>query len=95
MGYRIIYGEEKNQQRKGQGFRILMMTLGFFFLFFQVVSRFWPEGMELMQLLLPLEEVEQTFQAVEVFSQELGSGFSLKDAATNFCSTLLEYGRTY
>ena len=95
MGYRIIYGEEKKQEGKGRGFRILVMSVGFFFLFLQVLSHFWPEGMELMHNLLPMKEAEQTFRAAEIFSQELASGFSIRDAAANFRDTLLEYGHSH
>ena len=95
MGYRIIYAEEKKQEGKGRRFRILVMSVGFFILFLQILPHLWPEGMELMQNLLPMRQAQQTFRAAEVFSQELASGFSLWDAADNFWNTLLEYGHSH
>ena len=95
MGYQIIYSDEKNEKGKGRGFRILVMSAGFFLLFLTVVSYFWPDGMELMRNLLPMEDFDQTFRAAEVFSQELASGFSIKDAAGNFWDTITEYECTH
>ena len=92
MQYKVVYGEEKKNEKSGRGFRLVAMTGGFLLLFMQAVAYFWPEGMALIRNLLPMRDAEQTIQAVEVFSQELGSGFSVLDAARNFCTTLLENG---
>ena len=95
MDYKIIYGKESGKKQNRLGLRVVLMTIGFFFLFLNAVSYFWPEGRELMKNLVPLRETERTFHAAEVFSQELASGFSVRDAVGNFVDSLLEYGRIH
>jgi len=92
MAFRITYGVEKEQkQNKGRS-RCFFLTAGFFLCFLWSVARFWPEGRELLRTLLIPGDPEVTMEAAEVFAQELGCGYSLADAARNFCLSVLGNG---
>ena len=92
MGYRIIYGKNAERKEPGRGVRRFLLTGCFFLCFLWMVSVFWPEGRELLKILLIPGDPEETMRAAEVFAQELGSGFSITDAARNFCVAVLEHG---
>lgn len=92
MGYRIIYDEKNEKKTNFSGIRRSILTAGFFLCFLWGVSVFWPEGRELLKVLLIPGDPETTLQAAEVFAQELESGFSLADAAQNFCMAVLDHG---
>lgn len=72
----------------------MVLTIMLFFLFYRVVSTYWPEGMQLLRILLIPGEPDTTIQAAEVFASELRSGYALTDAVRNFCSTVFENGYT-
>ena len=91
MAYRIIYESEKEHTQRNGGRRVLL-TVVFFLCFLWSVAKFWPEGRKLLQILLIPGDAETTLEAAEVFAQELGCGYSLKDAVRNFCSTVLQNG---
>ena len=92
MGYKVIYGKERDGQTKAIGFRCLVLTIAFFVLFLQTVTHFWPEGEAIMRSLLFSEDSLAAEQAIQTFSQELSSGFSLTDAAKNFWVTVFRDG---
>ena len=92
MGYKVIYGNEKQGKRKKMGFRCFLLTMAFFVLFLQIVSNFWPEGEEVLQNLLFAGDTSRTKEAIQTFSQELSSGFSLSDAAKNFWQAVFHDG---
>lgn len=92
MGYRITYGMEAGRKESDRGGRRFFLTAVFFLCFLWMVSVFWPEGRELLKILLIPGDPDETLRAAEVFAQELGSGFSLTDAAQNFCIAVLEHG---
>ena len=92
MAYQIIYDPNLKQDSKGNGIRRLLLTTAFFLCFLWMVGNLWPEGRELLKNLLIPGNPDMTLQAAEVFAQELGSGFSLADAARNFCIAVLENG---
>lgn len=92
VAYSIVYGMTENPQNSSSKLRRFALTAGMFLLFLWCVSSFWPEGSELLKVLLVPGDSETTIQAAEVFAQELSSGFSLADASKNFCITVLEHG---
>lgn len=92
MGYHIIYDGKGKECAADRRMRRLAMTGGFFLCFLWLVCIFWQEGREILKILLIPGDPEHTIQAAEVFAQELGSGFSLGDAARNFCISVLNYG---
>ena len=94
MAYSIVYGEKRKQNNPKSNVRKFLMTAGMFLFFLWSVSCFWPEGKEMLKLLLIPGDPETTIQAAEVFAQELSSGFSWTDASKNFCMTVLEHGYT-
>ena len=89
MSYRMIY-EPGSRAEGGNSviFRTLM-TASFFVCFLWTVSRFWPEGRELLKLLLIPGDPDMTLEAIEVFAQELGCGYPIKDAVQNFFDAVL------
>lgn len=92
MGYRITYSKEeqkKHMSPNGRRCRLTALLLGIFLL---LTVLFWPEGREVLKILLIPEDADFMFQAAEVFAQELGSGSSLSNAARNFCISVLEHG---
>ena len=92
MAYRISYDAEKQSKKTLSPFRCLVLTACFFACFLWLVSSFWPEGQELLRQLLIPGDPDITLEAAEVIAQELGSGFSMTDAARNFCLAVLEHG---
>lgn len=92
MDYRVIYGSECSCKRNVGSFRRFFLTTGFFFCFLWLVCCFWPDGRFLLKQLLIPGDPEVTLEAAEVFAQEVGSGFSLADAARNFCHVVLNRG---
>ena len=65
-----------------------LMTVSFFVCFLWTVSQFWPEGRELLQLLLIPGDPDVTLEAAEVFAQDLGSGEHLTAAWHRFTSVV-------
>ena len=85
LSYHIQYGErEKNRSESCFLFRFFMTGI-FFVLFLVTVSVFWPEGREVLRLLLI---PDKTLDAAETFVSELDCGFSLKTAASDFFQKL-------
>ena len=84
----MIY-EPKSRAEGGNSmiFRALM-TASFFVCFLWAVSRFWPEGRELLKLLLIPGDPDVTLDAAEVFAQDLGSGKHLTEAWHRFTSVV-------
>ena len=92
VAYQIIYESEKRQKMMGNPIRRILLTLVFFSVFLWSVSAFWPEGKSLLKMILIPGDPDRTLQAAEVFAQELGSGFSFKDAVVNFYTAVRSYG---
>lgn len=92
MAYSIVYGMKQEQKHTQSKSRRFVLTAGIFLFFLWSVSCFWPEGREMLKLLLVPGDSETTLRAAEVFAQELSSGFSLADASKNFCIAVLEHG---
>ena len=88
MSYRMIY-EPGSRAEGGNSviFRTLM-TASFFVCFLWTVSRFWPEGRELLKLLLIPGDPDATLEAAAVFAQDLNSGEHLTAAWSRFASVV-------
>lgn len=83
-----------SEKRKSCVGRRAVLTVLFFICFLQLVHAFWPEGKDMLQMLLIPGDPETTLQAAEVFAQEMECGYSLMDAAKNFCISVLHHGNT-
>ena len=92
LNYHIIYETEKRKKGKCSGLRRLFLTACFFLCFLWLVGTFWPDGQDLMKQLLIPGTPDITLEAAEVFAQEVGSGFSVTDAAWNFCLAVMSHG---
>lgn len=92
MAYHVDYSSQNQLNHSGSGIRRIMMTISFFLCFLLLVNTFWPEGSTLLRNLLP-GDPENALLAAEVFAGELESGFSIIDAAKNFCTAILHHER--
>ena len=92
MVYRIVYHSESQGSGRKCGGRRVFLTVMLFFVFCWAVCVCWPEGKQMLRILLIPGEPETTIQAAEVFASELDSGYALSDAVRNFCSAVFENG---
>lgn len=92
MAYQINYLSENQKMESGTCIRRVILTTAFLMCFVWLVSVFWPDGKELLKQLLIPGNPASAMKAAEVFAAELGSGYSLVDAARNFCETFGEHG---
>ena len=84
MAYRIEYAEKKNHTNKSSFGVQILMTLMCFFLFLTLVSHFWPQGREVLQLLLiPVESIE----IFDASATELECEFDFHKTAARFFDT--------
>lgn len=90
--YRIEYDRKNEDRQPGRGYRRFLLAVCCFLLFLWLVFAFYPQGREVLRILLIPGDPDVTLHAAEVFAQELGNGFSVADAAKNFCSTVLNHG---
>lgn len=92
VAYRIVYHDETEGCCSKKGRNRFFLTACFFLLFLLLVSVFYPQGREILRILLIPGDPDVTLHAAEVFAQELGNGYSMADAAKNFCITVLNHG---
>ena len=92
MPYRMEYEPAQKKKRQGTGSRRAVLTVLLFILFLQMVHAFWPDGQNMLRILLIPGDPETTLQAAEVFAQEMECGYSLADAARNFYNSVLYHG---
>jgi hypothetical protein len=90
MVYRIVYHTEAQGSDRKSGGRRVFLTVMLFSVFCWIVCFCWPEGKQMLRILLIPGEPEVTIQAAEVFASELCSGYTLSDAVRNFCANVLE-----
>ena len=88
MSYRMIYEPESRAEAGNSMIFRTLMTVSFFVCFLWTVNRFWPEGRELLQLLLIPGDPDTTLEAAAVFAQDLGSGEQLTIAWHRFASVV-------
>lgn len=94
MAYHVDYDFQKESKGKNSWARRFFLSCCIFLLFSCFLSTFYPEESELLRTFLLPEQAETALYAAEVFSQELGRGRSVPDAARTFCMTLLGHGNT-
>ena len=68
MGYRVVYHNEKLERAREYSGRRLYLTVFFLCCFYWMVSFLWPEGKELLKILLIPGNPEATMEAAEVFA---------------------------
>lgn len=88
LPYRIEYSDMVNIHTKHDLLTTIFMTLLFFLLFILAVSLFWPEGREVLRLMVIPGAMEETQEAVETFVSELDCGFHFTSAAADFLKSL-------
>ncbi|MBQ7129930.1 MAG: hypothetical protein IJO21_02670 [Oscillospiraceae bacterium] len=89
MGWQIDYDFEKKTGEPYCRLRRIWMTMGLLVVFLLFVSLFWPEGQDMLQILLIPGDPEKTLEAAEAFCSELNQGVSVADAARQFCITVV------
>lgn len=92
MGYRIIYDGGSKKAGTGRILRCFLLTSLFFFCFLGLVRVCWPEGWTLIEALVIPGNPDRTWQALEVFSQQLSDRNSILDALRDLGQAMPEYG---
>jgi len=92
MSYHVVYGTEDSSVSGRMPGRRIVLTGFFLICFFWMVSAFWPEGKELLKIMLIPGDPDATLEAAEVFAGEMACGIPLHHAAENFCLTVLHHG---
>lgn len=95
MGWRIDYGLENKSAYQDSWKRRLIMTIGVLTAFCMMISFFWPEGREMLRLMLIPGNPDVTLEAAEVFAEQLQQGSSFEEAVTQFCRTVFQYDTVY
>ena len=84
MAYRMDYAPILPRKKGASHIRRCILTGVCFVCFCIGVCRFWPEGRQLLQLLLIPGDPTSTLEAAETFARELGCGQPLSAAAEHF-----------
>ena len=92
MSYRIEYDPQTDRNRHNSLFFRGVVTAICFVCFAWSVYRFWPEGRELLKLLILPGNPDVTLEAAEVFARELQTGESLSGAAERFVHAVFSHG---
>ena len=88
MSFRISYHPQCDHKDEKSIFFRLMLTASFFICFVWSVNQFWPEGKELLKLLLIPGDPDTTLEAAEAFAKELGAGEQVSAAWHRFASAV-------
>ena len=91
MPYRIDYSPSPDTCRKKGWISGILLTCAFFTVFLAVVSLFWPEGREVLQILLIPGDPEVTIEAAQTFASELDCGIDMFHAASDFFHKVTGY----
>ena len=91
MAYRIDYIDSEKNQR-GNILPYFLMSLLFFVSFMVFVALYWPEGSEVLRILL---EPVNPAEAAEAFAGDLKNGVSVKNAFVSFLKSVTEYGNSH
>ena len=91
MPYRIDYSPSPDTCRNKGGISGILLTCAFFSVFLALVSLFWPEGREVLQILLIPGDPEVTIEAVQTFASELDCGIDMFSAASEFIHKITGY----
>lgn len=89
LAYRIEYGSAAEAHAKTHWVSHIFMTCLFFSIFLAAVSLFWPEGREVLRILLIPGTPDSTMQAAETFVSELDCGSRITGAAYDFFQKLM------
>ena len=92
MSYRITYDSESPKKQENTLLFRLLLTVTFFLCFIWSVNQFWPEGRDLLKLLLIPGDPDTTLEAAEVFAQELADGQTLAGAFRRFSAAVIRHG---
>ena len=84
MSYRIDYGSEADLHKKAGWMSGILLTGVLFSVFLILVSLLWPEGREVLQLMLIPGDPDVTVKAAQTFAAELDCGTNLISAASDF-----------
>lgn len=92
LAYRIEYTEEKKHINKSSFGVTILLTLIWLFIFLTLVSRFWPQGREVLHILL----MQDTTVAVsETYATEYEYRSDFKQTAAVFLRNLFSYETNY
>ena len=91
LAYQIDYCDKKEIKPSGKVFSTILLTAMFFYGFLILVSLYWPEGREVLRLLLLPEDAQAVSEAAEVFASDLGSGEPLQSAVSGFFHRIADY----
>ena len=84
LAYRIDYSGAADADAGTDWFSRIFLTCLFFSLFLTAVSLFWPDGREVLRLLLIPGSPDRTMEAAETFVSELDCGNRIIGAASDF-----------
>ena len=70
---------------------VFLLTCAFFSVFLVMVTMFWPEGREVLQILLIPGDPKVTLEAAQTFASELDCGNSIFSAASDFIHKVTGY----
>ena len=90
MSYHMIYEPESRAEGGNSVIFRTLMTASFFVCFLWAVNQFWPEGRELLKLLLLPGDPDAALEAAAAFAQDLGSGEHLTAAWRRFASVMTD-----
>ena len=91
MPYRIDYSPSADVCRKKGWLSVFLLTCAFFSVFLVMVTLFWPEGREVLQILLIPGDPEVTIEAAQTFASELDCGMDMFRAASDFIHKVTGY----
>ena len=88
LAYRIDYQENQRRSIFNDIIIRIISTGMFFLLFLFIVTAFWPDGKEVLGLLMISDT---TLDAAETFVSELNCGNNIKNAVSDFFETIKAY----
>jgi len=88
MPYKTDYTIMDNGDKKMSFLLRAICTVSFFFIFVILVTFFWPEGKEVLGIIL---FPDRQINAMEVLACELESGNTFKSAVNDFVQTIVRY----
>ena len=91
LPYRIDYSPTPDDCSKSGWMAGILLTCTFFGVFMVMVSLFWPEGREVLRILLIPGDPEVTVEAAQTFASELDCGMDMFRAASDFFHKVTGY----
>ncbi len=92
MGYRIVYGTEREMQGRN---KMRVRSVAFYamvslVLFGVFTLKFWPEGREVLQEVFLPGDPAVTRQALHNMAEDLKAGEAIGDAVVAFCREIVD-----